>query len=97
MSEKTMSDKGLIAEAREACEMKYFKGTYQAGLMELLTDALEARQPSGDDREVLIEVVKQNRSTLKRMSDGYPSVAFTSDEVIADAILAAGFSRLGKE
>ena len=28
-----MSDKGLIAEAREACEMKYFKGTYQAGLI----------------------------------------------------------------
>lgn len=56
-------------------------------------DALEARQPSEDDRESLIDVVKRNRSVVKRMSDGYPSVAFVTDETIADAILAAGFSR----
>lgn len=47
----------LIAEAREACEMQYFKGTYQAGLMERLADALEARQPSEDDREALARVM----------------------------------------
>ncbi len=58
-----------------------------------LVAALEARQPSEDDREALIDVVKRNRSVVKRMSDGYPSVAFVTDETIADAILAAGFSR----
>ena len=61
----------------------------------VIEDALEAatRQHSGDDREALIDVVKRNRSVVKRMSDGYPSVAFVADETIADAILAAGFSR----
>ena len=49
--------------------------------------------PSEDDREALIDVVKRNRSVVKRMSDGYPSVVFVTDETIADAILAAGFSR----
>lgn len=58
-----------------------------------LESKLAARQLSENDREVLIDVVKRNRSVVKRMSDGYPSVAFATDETIADAILAAGFSR----
>lgn len=69
---------------------------YETELREVLraaADALEARQPSGDDREALIGVVKRNRSVVARMSDGYPSVVFVTDETIADAILAAGFSR----
>ena len=83
----------LIAEAREWANGH--PNLRSGELMRELADALEAvtRQPSGDDREALIDVVKRNRSVVKRMSDGYPSVAFVTDETIAEAILAAGFSR----
>ena len=81
----------LIAEARRWANGHPNRRSGE--LMRDLADALEARQPSEDDREALIDVVKRNRSVVKRMSDGYPSVAFVTDETIAEAILAAGFSR----
>ena len=84
----------LIVDARKYAKKKRGNGWIEmADTVDRLADALEARQPSEDDREVLIGVVKRNRSVVKRMSDGYPSVAFVTDETIADAILAAGFSR----
>ena len=86
----------LIVDARKYAKKKRGNGWIEmADTVDRLADALEAatRDPSEDDREVLIDVVKRNRSVVKRMSDGYPSVAFATDETIADAILAAGFSR----
>lgn len=37
----------LVAEAREACADRHFNGTYEAGLIRRLADALEAATREG--------------------------------------------------
>ena len=80
-----MSDKELIAEAKSR-----MRGDIHMPGRVFLTgviDALEARQPTENDREALVRVVANHPiAPLMRLGGdaGYP---------LADAILAAGFSR----
>lgn len=75
----------LIAEAREWANGHPNRRSGE--LMRDLADALEARQPSENDREALVRVVANHPiAPLMRLGGdaGY---------LLADAILAAGFSR----
>ena len=88
-----MSDKELIEKIEDAYRRVRKIGPdaiYETELREVLraaADALEARQPREDDREALVRVVANHPiAPLMRLGGdaGYP---------LADAILAAGFSR----
>lgn len=88
-----MNDKELISKMRELAD-RVFHGDSKPSdfrIIDRATDALEARQSSGDtcedDREALVRVVANHPiAPLMRLGGdaGYP---------LADAILAAGFSR----
>ena len=102
-TEHEVADAGGVMLLREYAKSIIDDAKGVTGMVDadLVSETLEAEaaaiqtaeQVIEDDREALIDVVKRNRSVVKRMSDGYPSVVFVTDETIADAILAAGFSR----
>ena len=99
MSDVSKTNELIVAKLRKVAKQAEWYQALDPKLLTAAADALEAAtrvpvqgEPT-DDREALIDVVKRNRHVVKRMSDGYPSVVFVTDETIADAILAAGFSR----